>query len=74
LLVIFQRKEDSDFYEKTEEVHHQKVYSIAKIKELLEQSGLVMVECLDEKMEGKPREDSERIYIIAKKREENHEE
>ena len=70
-LTIFQRKNTSDLFEKTEEVHHQKVYSLEKMQELLEQNGLVVVECLDEKMEGKPREDSERIYIVAKNEEEN---
>ena len=72
-LTIFQKKAGSNLYEKTEEIHHQKVYSLSKIQELLEESGLVMVECLDEKMDGKPREDSERDYIVAMRQEEDHE-
>ena len=66
LMTIFRRQEDSDLYERFEESHYQKAYSIEHLKELLERSGLVMAECLDESMEKEPAEDSERIYVVAK--------
>ncbi len=39
------------------------------MRELLEQSGLMVAGVLDSSMKEEPKEDSERIYMIAKKRE-----
>jgi SAM-dependent methyltransferase len=55
-------------YEKLEETHVRKAYPVETIRRLLEEAGLEWVAAYDELSEQKPREDSERIYIIAKEK------
>lgn len=55
-------------YEKLEETHIRKAYPAETIRRLLEEAGLEWVAAYDELSERKPREDSERIYIIAKEK------
>ena len=68
-LTIFQRQPKSRLYERIDEVHYQRAYSVSTVRELLEQSGLMVAGVLDSSMKEEPKEDSERIYMIAKKRE-----
>ncbi len=65
MLTIFKKQPDSDLYERIEEAHYQRAYSIERLKELLEMNGLTMVECFDEDMKNRPSETSERIYVVA---------
>lgn len=69
MLTIFRRQLDSDLYERIEEAHYQKAYSVDKLEKLLDESGLSMVECFDSSMQGPPTENSERIYVVAKVKE-----
>ncbi len=66
MLTIFRKKEDSQLYEKVEEAHYQRAYSIPQLKECLEEAGLELVDCFDENMENAPKDNSERIYVVAK--------
>lgn len=68
MLTIFRRK-DSGLYEKIEEAHYQRAYSVFLLKELLEKSGFETVGCFDESLQKEPEENSERFYIVAKLRE-----
>lgn len=66
MLTIFKRQPDSDLYERIEEAHYQKSYSIEKLEELLEGSGMEIADCFDENMKSEPTQTSERIYVVAR--------
>ena len=66
MLTIFRKQQDSDLYERIEEAHYQKTYTIPALKILLNQNGLEIVDCFDETMQEKPTENSVRVYIVAK--------
>lgn len=66
LTIFLQKKEE--YYQKFEEVHYQRAYSIETIKELLERAGLAFVAVYDAFTTEEPREDSERVYYIAKEK------
>lgn len=70
MLTIFKKQPDSELYERIEESHYQKAYSIPALKELLERKGLKVQDCFDETMKNRPDENSERVYIVAKVQEE----
>lgn len=64
-LTLFLPREDG-LYEKCEEVHYQRGYSLEEIQELLEKGGLAFVVAYDAFTKESPKEDSERIYVIAR--------
>ncbi len=64
-LTLFIQEEDG-LYRKYEETHYQKVYELDKIKQLLEEAGMEFVAAYDAFSKQPVREDSERIYIIAR--------
>ena len=59
-------KDEKGKYDRYYENHLQRAYSLEKIKELLEISGLKFVAAYDAFTKNPVNEDSERIYIIAK--------
>lgn len=67
-LSLFIRERESDYYRKYEETHYQKAYRLKTMQCLIEQSGLEYVTAYDAFTYEEPREDSERIYIIARER------
>ena len=67
-LTLFIR-EEGDLYRKYEETHFQRAYSIRKVKELLERAGLFFVGVYDVETGGEVREDSEKVYFVAKEQE-----
>lgn len=70
-LSIFLPEEDG-LYRKHEEIHHRKAYPLERIKELIEEAGMECVAIYDSLTKEPPKEDSERVYIIAKeKKQEN---
>lgn len=64
-LTLFIR-EDGDLYRKYEETHFQRVYDLDTIKVLLKDAGMEFVAAYDAFTKEPVREDSERIYIIAR--------
>lgn len=66
MLTIFRKQPDSGLYERMEEAHYQRAYSPERLKSLLAEAGLTLVDSFDEDMESPIRENSERIYLIAK--------
>ena len=56
----------SDWYHKYEETHYQRAYSLDEIKNLLQEAHLEFVAAYDAFTRNPVREDSERIYIIAR--------
>ena len=64
-LTLFIREED-DRYSKYEETHYQRVYDLELVKQLLEEAGMEFVAAYDAFTKEPVREDSERIYILAR--------
>lgn len=66
LTLFIQEKED--LYRKFEETHYQRGYSMEKIRTLLEEAGMEFVTAYDACTKNPPRENSERIYIVAREK------
>lgn len=64
-LTLFIREED-DLYRKYEETHFQRAYELDTIKQLLMEAGMEFVAAYDAFTREPVREDSERIYVIAR--------
>ena len=64
-LSLFIRKED-DLFHKYVETHYQRAYTLEKIIELVKRSGLEFVTAYDAFTRDVPKENSERIYIVAR--------
>lgn len=64
-LAIFVR-EDNGLYRKFEETHYQRAYGPEKIKALLLEAGLEVLAVYDAFTREPAREDSERIYFVAR--------
>ncbi len=58
-------------YERSEETHYQKAYSLDEIKQLLTVAGMEFITAYDAFTNAAPRENSERIYILARERHQN---
>lgn len=65
-------KEESGLYQRWEETHYQRAYTLEEIKELLEKAGMKFVTAYDAFTKEAPKEDSERIYIVAKEGRQKH--
>lgn len=59
-------REPSGLYEKYEETHFQRGYELKTVKRLLKQAGMEFVAAFDAFSKEEPKEDSERIYVIAR--------
>lgn len=60
--------EENGLFERYEELHRQKAYSIEKVKEVAEKAGLETVAVYNAFTKEEPEENSERVYFILKKR------
>lgn len=61
-------KEDSltDSFHRFWEKHYQRGYCLTQIKELVEKAGMTFVAAFDAETHGEVREESERIYVVAR--------
>ena len=66
-LTIFARTE-GEFYQKFQETHYQRAYSLETVKELIRQSGMEFIAAYDAFTREPVRKDSERIYVIAREK------
>lgn len=66
-LTIFS-KEENGLYRKYEETHYQKAYTVEKVNELLEKSGLQPVAVYDAFTFDEPKKNSERLYFVAREK------
>lgn len=64
-LTLFIR-EDGELYRKYEEMHYQRAYEMETVKRLLAEAGMEFVAAYDAFTRQPIKEDSERIYVIAK--------
>lgn len=67
-LVTFFVKEEDGKYDKFQELHHERMYSLENIRKLLEEAGMDVEGAYDGYTFNPVREDSDRITIIAKER------
>ena len=59
-------KQENDLFRKFTETHLQRGYTLAVMKRLVEEAGLIFKEALDADTHGPVTEESERIYVLAK--------
>lgn len=64
-LTLFIR-EENDLYRKYEEAHYQRAYQLDTIKQLLAEAGMEFVAAYDAFTREPVKEDSERIYVVAR--------
>ena len=67
LFIPGENKQDS-LFQRFEETHYQRAYSVEEIKKALEEAGLAFETCYDAFTREPPRQDSERIYVIAREK------
>ncbi len=58
----------SQLFERFQETHYQKAYSIDKVKELINRAGLEFITVYDAFTKNKPTDKSERVYFIAREK------
>lgn len=66
-LALFLRREDG-LYEKHLEEHYQRAYTLEEVRTLLEKSGLEFLAAYDAFTREPVREDSERMYLVAREK------
>lgn len=67
-LTLFVREEKGELYRKYEESHFQRGYPVSCVRELLEEAGMEFLASFDAFTREPVKEESERIYIIARER------
>ena len=65
-LTIFVPSGEKELYEKHEEVHFQRGYTLEEMKKLLEAAGMIFEKALDADTQAEVTDRSERIYIFAR--------
>lgn len=63
---FFIKDEEEDLYKRFEECHYEKSYGVEEVKALIEKSGLKLLNVYDAYTFESPKEDSERIFFVAK--------
>ena len=64
-LTLFLQVEDG-LFERQEEVHYQRGYTLMEMQELLEKAGMEFVTAYDAFTKNPPNDQSERVYVIAR--------
>jgi SAM-dependent methyltransferase len=62
------RSSSVSFYEKYEEFHYQKAYTIDTVIRLIEKSGMEFITVYDAFTRNSPDEESERVYFVAREK------
>lgn len=70
-LTLFLPREDG-LYEKWEELHEQRAYSIEEVRTLLEEAGMEFLTAYDAFTKEPPKAESERIYVVAREKGKQH--
>ena len=60
-------REEGDRYRKFQETHLQRGYSLKEMRGMVKAAGLLFVDAIDADTHGEPGQESERIYIVARK-------
>ncbi|WP_058486151.1 class I SAM-dependent DNA methyltransferase [Defluviitalea phaphyphila] len=67
-LTLFIKDKEKNYYNKFEELHYEKMYSIETITNLLKQAGMEVLAVYDAYSFEKPKKDSERVYFVAREK------
>jgi SAM-dependent methyltransferase len=67
-LTLFIPEEEASLFRKYEETHYRRAYCLDTIKRLIEEAGMELVAIYDAMTEKKPKKDCERVYIIAREK------
>ncbi|QNM04833.1 class I SAM-dependent DNA methyltransferase [Qiania dongpingensis] len=62
---------ENDLYHKYEEIHYQRAYELAEFQRALLEAGMEFVAAYDAFTREAPKEESERIYVVARERGKN---
>ncbi len=65
-LTIFAKQEEGELYQRFQEYHYQRAYGLELIRALIEESGLEFVGMYETMTKDAPKEETERVYIIAR--------
>ncbi|BBF44068.1 methyltransferase [Lachnospiraceae bacterium KM106-2] len=60
--------EDETIFRRFDETHYQRAYSIDTVKRLLEEAGMEFVACYDAFTMEPPKDNSERVYFVAREK------
>ncbi|MBC7960113.1 MAG: class I SAM-dependent methyltransferase [Vallitaleaceae bacterium] len=66
VLTLFVQNQELELYERSEEIHHEKAYSIETVKRLLAEAGLKFEGVYHDNTLLAPKKNSERIYYVAR--------
>ena len=67
-LSLFIKEKDTDLYRKYQETHFQKAYDLETVRKIVEESGLEYITAYDAFTRSEPKEQSERIYVVAREK------
>lgn len=67
-LFIPEEKTNPVLFRRYEETHYRRAYTLETVKNLIEEAGMEWVAAYDMLSVGKPRKNSERVYIIAREK------
>lgn len=70
-LTLFIRNQEG-LYEKYEEAHYQRAYALSAVCRLLEEAGLKVEAIYDAFTQDAPKEESERVYFVARECQKQH--
>ena len=59
-------QDENNKYDRYEETHYQKAYSIEEMKKIIKESGMELVEVYDAFTMNEPKDDSERVYFVVR--------
>lgn len=65
-LTVFVREPEGERFRRFAETHYQRGYTLEQMKGFLEEAGLLFVRALDADTREEVREESERVYVIAR--------
>lgn len=66
-LTVFVRGEQEAWFRRFQEIHYQRGYRLEQMKALLMEAGLTFVAAIDADTHGTVTDESERIYVVARK-------
>lgn len=64
---FFIKNDQNDFYERFDELHYERAYSIEEISNQIESAGLCLVDVYDDLTFDRPKMESERIFFVVKR-------
>ena len=67
LTIFVQEEAETGLYRRFQETHYQRGYELEQMKDFLQRAGLVFLEAIDADTHEAVRDESERIYVAARK-------